>query len=67
VRNSKRSWLDGQISALKTGSIRLDAGTHVALYFASRSASIKYLRITINVRQARCDGGSASLAIATPR
>lgn len=38
VRNSKRSWLDGQMSALKTGSIRLDAGTHVALYFTSWSA-----------------------------
>lgn len=38
VRNSKRSWLDGQISALKTGSIRLDAGTHVALCFTPWSA-----------------------------
>jgi hypothetical protein len=31
VRNSKRSWLAGHTSALKTGSKRLVAGTHVAL------------------------------------
>lgn len=38
VRNSKRSWLDGQMSALKTGSRRLAAGTQVALYFVRWSA-----------------------------
>jgi hypothetical protein len=38
VRNSKRSWLDGQTSGLKTGSRRLAAGTQVALYIASWSA-----------------------------
>jgi hypothetical protein len=56
VRNSKRSWLDGQMSALKTGSRRLVAGTQIPLYIIW-SAKIRGER-----RQWRCFACTTAIA-----
>jgi hypothetical protein len=48
VRNSKRSWLAGHMSALKTGSRRLVAGTQIPLYIIWSAKTTRGVSVSVD-------------------